>query len=403
MRTRQTSKQSTNKGRARRAEARPAAHNHQERRRWIKMRLLLLLLGSLAIVLVLHMIIACTPFSASQPTSCAQFMSSADYPQVVNLQPANQEMAAVQMINNLDNGAPAALIQVTTNTTPQTLDVYVFGCVVQQSQPRLTQLLSQTGLLHGSVTLTTQQTLIIQNMDTKLLPSMLPFLQPLQQNIYHEYAWRQHAFVQMTYPGFYPVSSRSEAQELQQNANNGQALPWNDPVSTALQMSKDLLQWSSNPQAQLVSRVADTAVVQLTEQSPHVALMVTLKQLIQPNHASGLWFVTDARTKGMIITRTGTLNQPLPSPQTSPLQFGGANALVDGQTTATLFDHTMTPVNQVVNIPVTVHSDSSYSGSIPYANLVSGQQGILLISSMPGPANLNKESGQMLLAGILLN
>jgi hypothetical protein len=130
--------------------------------------------------------------------------------------------------------------------------------------------------------------------------------------------------------------------------------------------------------------------------------MVTLKQLIKAS-TGGLWFVTDARTKGIIVTRADTLSQPLLVSQRSPLQFSGANALVDGQTTATLFDHTMTPIEQANNLPLTVRSDSSYSGSIPYTNLLSGQQGVLLISSMPHTENLNTESGQVILTGVLLN
>ena len=402
MKTLQTSKRSANTVSARNAEVQPSESKDRVFGRGLKTRLLLLLLGSLAIVFVLHAIVVYAQSAVSQPTTCSQLIGSADYPQVVNLQPDNQTMAAVQMVNNLDNGAPAALVQVTTSSTPPTLDVYVFGCITKQSQPRLTQLFRQQGLTRGTVALTPQNTLLIENLDTKLLPGVIPFLQPLQQNIYHEYAWRQGSFKQMTYPGFYPVSSRSEAEELQQSANDGQTLPWNDPVSTALQMSKDLLQWSPDPQAQLISHNADTAVVQLTEQSPHVVLVVTLKQLIQTN-ATGLWFVTDARTRGMVITRAGTLDQPLPSPQVSPLQFSGANALIDGETTATLFDHTMTPISQATGVPITVRSNSTYRGSIPYANLLDGQQGILLISSMPQTKNLNKESGQMLLTGIILN
>lgn len=402
MKTSQTSKQSTKKDLARHAEIKGSERKKGAAGHELKVRLLLLLLGSLTIVFILHVIVVYAQSPAAQPTTCEQLIGAANYPQVVKLQPESQEMAAVQMVNSLDNGAPAALVQVTNDITPPTLDVYILGCTVQQSQPRLTQIFSRQGLVHGSVTLTPQHTLLVENLDTKLLPSAIPFLQPLQQNIYHEYIWRQGAFVQMNYPGFYPVSSRSEAEELQQSANDGQVVPWNDPVSTALQMSRDLLQWSPDPQVQLLSHVADTAVVQLTKQSPHVVLVVTLKQLLQSN-ATGLWFVTDARTKGMIVTRSGTLNQALPSPQSSPLQFSGANALIDGKTTATLFDHTMTPIGQAANIPLTVRSDSSFNGSLAYTDLLSGQQGVLLISSMPQTQNLNKESGQMLLTGIILN
>lgn len=382
-----------------------SAVKHRKRRLFgnvQKMHLLMLLLGALVILFILHVIVVYAQSPFPQPTNCSELMGAADYPQEVNLQPQGQEMAAVQMVNSLDNGAPAALVQVTTQGNPNTLDVYVFGCTIQQNQPRLTRLLSQQGLARGAVEITPAQTLLTTSLDTKLSPTTLPFLQPLQQNVYHEYTWRQGKFVQITYPGFYPVASRAEAMELQQSANDGQNLPWNDPITTSLQMSKDLLQWPPNPQAQLLSHIGNTAVVELTEQSPHIVLVITLKQLVQANN-TGLWFVTDARTKGMIITREGTLDQPLPSPQSSPLRFSGANALVDGLTTATLFDHTMTRVSQASNIPVTVHQDSSYTGSLPYANLVSGQQGILLITSMPRQQNLNKESGQILLTSLILN
>lgn len=401
MKTHKKSKRSAKKETVRSREMPAVQPQKKALGRSLKIRLLLLLLGSLAIVGILHVFAVYAQSPASQPTTCAQLMGATNYPQVVKLQPDTQEMAAVQVVNSLDNGAPATLVQV-TNSTPQTLDVYLFGCLMQRGQPHLTQLFSRQGLVHGSATATARHTLLIQSQDTKILPDEVPFLQPLQQNIYHEYAWQRNGFVQVTYPAFYPVSSRAEAEGLQQSSNGGQALPWNDPISTTLQMSKDILHWSPDPQAQLISHVENTAIVQLTQQSPRIVLMVTLKQLIQPG-PNGLWFVTDARTKGMVVTRTGTLNQALPSPQVSPLQFGGANALVDGQTTATLFDHTMTPVDQATNVPVTVHADSSYSGSIPYTNLVSGQQAILLISSMPKPENLNKEAGQVLLTSVILN
>lgn len=380
----------------------PRARKRWFFRRGLKLRLLMLMLCSLAVLFLLHVIVVYAQSPLSQPTNCAALINSADYPQVVDLQAQTQQMSAVQVDNNLDNGAPAALVQVTNEGGQKPLDVYVFGCTMQQNQPHLTRLFSRQGLAQGTVEITPEHTLLTENLDTNLSPDVIPFLQPLQQNVYHEYAWRMGKFVQIPYAGFYPVASRAEAQELQQSANSGQSLPWNDPVSTALQMSKDLLQWSPAPQAQLFSHIGNTALVELTEQSPHIVMIVTLKQLVQAGD-TGLWFVTDARTKGMIITQAGTTDRPLPSPQTSPLRFGGANALIDGHTTATLFDHTMNRVSQASNVPVTVHPDSTYTGSIAYKGLVSGQQGILLVSSLPLTQNLNRESGQVILSSVILN
>lgn len=368
--------------------------------RGIKWRLILLFLGSLTALFLLHMIVTYAQSPAPQITNCDELMSMADYSQAVNFQSQSQEMPAVQMVNDLDGGSPAALVQV-LNHRQNTLDVYVFGCSMRKNQPHLTRLFAQQGLVQGAVELTPQHTLLTKTLDTKISPNVIPFLQPLQQNVYHEYAWLRGSFVQIPFAGFYPVTSRAEAEALQQNANNGTALPWNDPVSTALQMSKDLLQWPDDPQAQLLFQAGDTARVQLTRQSPHVVLVVTLKQLIQTNGA-GLWFVTDARTKGMLLTNPDTLDQPLQAVVSSPIHFSGANALVDGHTTATLFDHTLTPISQATSVPLTVHHDSSYSGTLTYAHLAPGQQGVLLIQSMPQEQNLGKESGQMVLTGIIL-
>lgn len=368
----------------------------------LKRHPLLLLLGSLLILCILRAVVVYAWPLPAQSITCNQYIEAADYPRLVHLQPQNQQMAAVQVVSDLDGGSPAALVQVATRGLQNTLDVYIFGCSMQGNQPHLTQLFTQQGLIQGAVELTPEHTFITQTLDTRLAPDVIPFLQPLQQNVYHEYAWEQGHFVQTSFPGFYPVTSQAEAEALQQSADNGQTLPWNDPVTTALQMSKDLLQWSPDPQAQLLSRTGDTAEVALTKQSPHIVLVVTLKQLIESD-STDLWFVTDARTRGMLISRAGTLDQPLPTTLHSPLQFSGANALVDGQTTATLFDHTMTPVSRAINVPLTVHPDSSYSGKISYVNLTGGQQGVLLIKSLPRPGNLNKESGQMLLTGVILN
>lgn len=368
----------------------------------LKRHLLFFFLSGLALLFLSQIVLTCTLAPNPPITTCGELLSAADYPQLVHLQPQSQQMLAVQFVDRLAGASQAALIQVKNHNTQHTLDVYVFGCAMRQQRPQLTRLFSQQGLVQGMVELTPEHTLITKSLDTRLPAGMTPFLQPLQQNVYHEYSWQQQGFTQIPFPGFYPVTSRTEASALQRSANDGQNLPWNDPVSTALQMSKDLLQWSPDPQAQLISHTGDTAIVTLTEQSPHVVLAVTLKQLIQPD-SGGLWFVTDARTRGMLLTNPGTLNQPLATSLSSPIHFSGANALIDGQTTATLFDHTMTPVGQATSIPVQVHQDSSYAGTLTYANLVHGEQGVLLIKSMPQTENLGREDGQVLLCGVILN
>ncbi len=375
----------------------------KRRRRGYPLRkhLFFLLAGGLLLLCILYAVLACILPLTSQFATCGELLRAANYPQVIHLQEQSQEMAAVQLVGSLAGSGQAALVQVTNRAGPRTLDVYVFGCTMRRQRPQLTRLFAQQGLVQGTVELTPEHTLITKALDTRIPANLMPFLQPLQQNIYHEYAWQQNGFAQVPFPGFYPVTSRAEANALQRSANDGQTMPWNDPVTTALQMSKDLLQWFPDPQAQVLSRTGDTAIISLTRQSPHVVLVVTLKQLIQRDSA-GLWFVTDARTRGMLLTRPGTLSQPLAVSQSSPIHFSGASALIDGQTTATLFDHTMAPIGQATDVPLRVHQDSSYAGTLSYTNLASGQQGVLLIESMPKTENFACESGQVLLTGVIL-
>ena len=366
-----------------------------------KAGLLATLCTGLALLILLHMALSHIAGPAPTATGCSDLVGSADYTQAVHFQPATQQMSAVQMISDLTQGAPAALVQVTTRGQQKTLDTYVFGCSLDHGQPHLRQLFSQEGLAQGTLTLTPNRTLLVSTLDTSLSPDTIPLLLPLQQNIYREFAWRDGHFVQQLFPGLYPVASRAEAQALQENYNNGQQVLWHDPLATALQMAKDLLNWSTPPTARLVAQQGDTAQVELSSQHPRMTVEVTLRQLVQPG-SNGLWFVTDARTKGLLLTRAGSTSEPLPPIVSSPVQFSGADALIDGHTSATLFDHTLTPLHDAAAVPVSVQPDSEYAGTLTYATTLHNQQGVLLVESLPQAQNQDKEEGRLLLAGVIL-
>lgn len=391
-----TSKQPKKKKVVRENALPPAPWQHPQ-----KKRLLTVLVSAMLLLSLLSMLLAVTQVLRPPAATCATFLRTANYPRAVHLQAATQEMAAIQLVDQLAGSSRAALVQVTNLAEPRTRDVYVFGCTVHRQQFRLTRLFTRLGLVQGTVEITPAHTLITTALDTYLPTSLFPFLQPLQQNIYCEYAWQKHGFVQIPFPGFYPVSSRAEADALQQNVDSEQKLLWSDPATTALQMSKDLLQWSPTPQARVLSRTAETAVVTLTRQSPPVTLIVTLKQLLGQRRTA-LWFVTDARSRGILLTNGETLDRPAAIFQRSPIHLSGASALVDGQTTATLFDHTLAPISRATGIALQVHRDSRYTGTLSYTNLASGQQGVLLIASIPQKRNAARESGQVLLSTVIL-
>ena len=209
-------------------------------------------------------------------------------------------MDAIQFIDNMVAGQPAALLQVNENNSQQKVDAYVYGCFLHQDIPELHLLFKQTGLIQGAIDITAAQTLSIAQIDTTLSTSNNDtLLIPQQQFVYREYAWQNGAFQQVMFPGLYPVTSRSEAEALQDEADHGPMIPWDDPLGTAEQMAQDLFHWNTN---EIQGTVKDNnnidAHILLTRKDIHLQVLVSLSRLIR-HDSHGLWFVTDAQTPGI--------------------------------------------------------------------------------------------------------
>ena len=383
----------------------------KEKPRYRGPRPLVLLLVVIIVIALAHLFIvtheSSSPASVSA-TNCAGLIRTADYTQQVHLQTGSEQMAAVEIVSQLDEGQPASLVQVTHSDTQHTLDVYVFGCAMRGKKPQLTSLFSQSGLPQGTAEVSRANTLITGALDTTISADAGAFLLPLQQNVYREYAWQNGALHRVAFPGLYPVTSRAEAEALQQDADSGQTLPWNDPLATAEELSRAVFKWQTvDAHDTVLSNDGVTAQVQLFQDSPHMLVTVTLQRLLQ-HDGKGLWFVVAAHTAGITLGVAGQKPTTLPqdiSTQTllnSPIQLNGTSVLADGSTRATLFDHTLTPVTGATNIPLHVGADGTYSGSLAYSGIIPDQQGLLLIASQPLAANNAVENGQLLLVAVLL-
>jgi hypothetical protein len=380
-----------------RTEQASADNTHESQPRLRKPHLLTVLLSLLALITLFHFLaVMHGAIPAAVPINCIGLLRTTDYGRVIHLQAQSQKVGAVQFTNQLVGGQPAVLIEVIHTGTGQTLDAYIYGCIMHKQTPTLVPLFTQRGLVEGSISISASNTLITSELDTTILSQTLAQLQPLQQNVYHEYRWQDGHFVEITFPGLYPISSRSEAEALQQEANNGQAQPWSDPLVTAEQIAKDIFKWpASSPQDTILSNNGTIAQVQLMQESMQMRVTVTLERLLQQNK-TGLWFVTGAQTNGM------SREQPVAaSIITSPTTIKGAGALSDGQTTATLFDHTLTPLSLLNNPTLNVTSDGMYTGTLFYKNSVQRQPGLLLIQSLP--PNGSTEAGQLLLTRVILS
>lgn len=382
--------------------------------------LALLLLALLALARLLFTLntpaTTATSTASPAPIDCTSLLRTDDYTKNIDLQ-SGAQLGAIDPANQLDGGSPAELVQVMHSDVQHTLDVYLFGCSIHQNRPGLTTLFTHRGLLDGTVEISQANTLITGTLDTSLPADAGALLLPSQQFIYREYAWQDDTFQQVIFPGFYPVTYRAEAEILQQQADSGQTLPWSDPLATAEAMAKDLLRWLGTGQQNiLLDSDGTTAHVKLVQQNPPLAIKVTLQRLVRPD-SKGLWFVVSAHTQGVTLGLNGQdmtalpqdTPQSTPATQTaqqslvqSPITLRGTSVLADGQASATLFDHTLSPISSANKVPLQVNSDGTYSGTLSYTAVSPGQEGVLLVQSLPVAANDAVEQGQVLLVPVLL-
>jgi len=239
-------------------------------------RLLTALLSILAVVALVHFLIVLHTSNthASTPATCASLIRNTDYTKYVQFDPASQQISAIQYVDTVMGGQPAALVQVMD--AQHTLDVYIYGCIMQHTNPLLTVLFKQQGLTQGTISISKANTLVLGERDTLLSQETTAVIQPLQQNLYQEYRWQNDTFAQTRFPGLYPVTSRSEAEGLQEELNNGATLPWSDPQTTAQQMAKDILQWSADTyQTQLLDNDGITAHISLAQKRLAMTVTVT--------------------------------------------------------------------------------------------------------------------------------
>ncbi|MDQ2904469.1 MAG: hypothetical protein M3Y81_13055 [Chloroflexota bacterium] len=376
-------------------EIRPPLLPSRRRRAW-RHRPLFWLGTALGLIVLLHALAATHPADPTVvPLDCTGLIHTTDYAQLLHLKPGLQELEAVESVSQLTGGQPAALVEVGNVAGRPSLDMYIYGCATRGAGPQLQPLFVERGLIDGTVTISQANTLITSELDQALLPQARAALQPMQQSIYREYVWHKGTFIQVAFPGMYPVASRGEAELLQQQSDDGQALPWSDPRVTAQQMAQDIFKWSNGDiQETLLSTDGISAQVSLVHQNPHLEVTVSLSRLIQRD-TTGLWFVTDARSAGIGLDQVHLL-PPVPS----PLVFEGTGVLADGQATAILFDHTLTPLPTLNSAVLNIDTNGTFTGALPYAGSTPDQQGLLLVQTLP--IKNTTETGRMLLASVML-
>lgn len=359
-----------------RREANIASKIESEQQKNKRLPILTILLSILAFIALLHFIaVTHSAYPTVIANTCDKAIRNANYTQYVPLA-KSQEMLAVQFTDTLTSGQPSSMIQVVDKGEQHRLDVYLYGCSIEHHTPALMLLFKRQGLIQGTATITQAHTLSIGQLDTTLASHENAFLLPLQENVYQEYAWQDGSLKRTSFPGIYPVASRSEAEALQ--AQTDQDLPWTEPLVTAEQMAQDLLKWSPKSfHGVLIDANDHEAHVRLNRLQPSMEVTVSLAKLVQQG-AKGLWFVTGAQTADIILHQSYVYTA-----STSPLIIQGTVAQGNSSIKASLFDHTMMPVTSLQNAAMQIRSDGSYTGKLLYSHLFPNQPGVLLLESLP--------------------
>jgi hypothetical protein len=369
------------------------------KRHWPRLLTFLLCLLSilaLAHFIAIHQIGTPAVVSANRAKNCAALIHNTDYTKIVPIRARTQQMAAIQFVDASTGGQPSALIQVNATGPQQKLDAYIYGCrqTSYQKMPILTQLFKQQGLINGIINITQIHTLSVEQTDITLPSDSDTLLQPLQQNVFQEYAWKNNSLSQISFPGLYPVTSRSEAEALQDDANNGQALPWTNPLATAQQMAKDLFHWPTKMIHGVLHNIGNTeAQVILEEKGTNIQIAVSLTRLIQSN-SKGLWWVTSAQTPGISLDQSR-----FSAAIASPITIQGIINPTQGIITATLFDHTLSPIHLIKDSTLHADTNGQFSGELSYTNIFPDQPGLLLVTAYPRD---RQEEGYLFLTNILL-
>lgn len=362
-----------------------------------KPRPLFALLAILSILLLLHLIaVTHTANPSTAIHTCSEAIRYYDYQDKVPIASKQQTLQDVQLTNEVTAGQPSALVTVLEGDSPSSMSVYVYGCTMQRQQPRVEILLKQQHLLQGSVTVTRANTLSISTLDTKSLPELRTPSQTLQQNIYREYTWKNGRFIQVSFPGFYPVTSRTEAEVLQEQFDAGQPLPWADPLITASRMAQELFHWAdNNMQVSMQNNDGTTAHVLLVQKVPHTEAMMTLQRLIQ-HDSSGLWFVTQAQSNSLTLDTS-----PANSLVTSPLPLTVGSSFNGGTITIALLNHALrlVPISFRSKPASSAQAIGTVSGTLSFSTIVPDQPGLLLLTRLAP----DQQSAQLLLRNFILS
>jgi hypothetical protein len=298
---------------------------------------------------------------------------------IIGVDKSLASVGTVSFANMKGNPTLQALVPVYHTDGSRIVDIYVYDQITS-AQPVL--LFKLQGLYRGGAIISGYSTILTAQVDPNSSVNKGKSGDQLTTDLYREFKWSDGAgiFVPTAFPGIFPDLTRYQA-EMDQNAVKTGQDPWkNNPAQVAQRMAAQLLKWSPNAPASVVSGggAQDVdAVVQVKSANPGgMSITVTLSRL--EGNTSNMWVVIGVTSSNGLLT----INTPVKGDRlTSPTTITGTGSAFEGVIgQAFVLDHLYAAIGQAQVVGASM-GKTTYSTTIAYTSSFQGgtQEGIVVV------------------------
>ena len=297
--------------------------------------------------------------------SCPDAVKSPSHWTAIVLPQTGAQVESVSCANLIGTPTLQALVTVRSQGTGALLDVYVYNHI---TDPSPTAIFKLQGLYKGEAKISGYNTVMTAEVDqASSVNKNVTANASLTVDLFREFKWSDGAgtLVPVTFPGLYPDLTRFQAEADQAKVNQGQDAWKLDAVQTAKSLAVNLLKWSDNAQATVVSgggsRDVDAVVNVKNAGTPAGTITVSLSRL-EGNANGGIWEATSVTSNGLSIT----------SPQSrdllsSPVTVSGTGSAFEGVVgKVVVLDHLYTTIGQASAKGATGMGSTTFSTSVSF-------------------------------------
>jgi hypothetical protein len=298
---------------------------------------------------------------------------------IIGVDTSKASVGTVSFANMKGDTSLQALVPVYHAGSSRIVDIYVYD---QITSAHPVQLFKLQGLYRGGAIISGYSTILTAQVDPNSSVNKGKSGDQLTTDLFREFKWSDGAgiFVPAAFPGIFPDLTRYQAEMDQNNVKTGQD-PWkNNAVQVAQRMATQLLKWSPNAAASIVSGGGPQdvdALVQVKSPAPGgMSINVTLSRL--EGNTSNIWAVIDVTSgNGLLTINTPVVGDRLTSP-TTIMGSGSAFEGVVGQ--AFVLDHLYGAIGQAQVLGVS-NGKTTYSTTITFTSSFQGgtQEGIVVV------------------------